>query len=260
MLAPASATILLGGCMLRSLIYFPSPGPVELPPGEAFRDLREVRFHAADGVALEAWHWPAPARASGAETLVIFHGNAGHRGHRLEWLARLRETGRAIFIIDYRGYGGSAGSPSEEGLYADAEGAVAWLEEHGAGPLVYVGESIGTGVAVELARRRPPRALVLQSPFTSLGDVARFHYPYLPARLLLCDRFDSIAKIEAIRCPLLVIHGERDSIIPVDHGRAIHERAGGPKEWFEIPGADHNDALWLEPDYVRRWVAFLDRN
>src|SRR5262245_47435141 len=169
--------VALVACVLqRKLMYFPSAAAVALPAGPRYAGIEEVSLKASDGVPLKAWYWPNKR----PETLVIFHGNAGDRGDRLPWMESLRETGAAVFILDYRGYGGSGGSPSEEGLYRDAEAAEAWLSGRGIGPLIYVGESLGSGVAVELALRRPPAALVLQSAFTSAVDVAKAAYPYLP--------------------------------------------------------------------------------
>jgi hypothetical protein len=246
--------VALTACLFqRRLIYFPYPGPVPLPAGPRYDGLREVDLKTADGVGLKAWYWPGKRQL----VLYVLHGNAGHRGFRLEWLERLRATGAGTFIVDYRGYGGSEGSPSEEGLYRDAEAGAAWLADQGVGPLVYVGESLGTAVAVELARRRPPQALVLQSPFTSLADVGRFHYSYLPVRLMLRDRFDVVGKIAEIDCPVLVIHGTNDSIVPTSMGRRVFESARGPKEWLELAGRDHNDALWDEASYSARLKLFL---
>ncbi len=241
-------------CVLqRKLIYYPSPGPVAVPESARAAGLEEVDLRASDGVALKAWHWPGERPL----TLLVLHGNAGNRGHRFPWMQALRRTGAGVFVLDYRGYGGSEGSPTEDGLYRDAEAAAGWLEAHGAGAVVYLGESLGTGVAVELALRRPPAALVLQGAFTSLVDVAQGAYPFLPVRLLLRDRFDSISKMERVACPVLEIHGERDSLIPAAQGKALLEKARTRKERLEVPGADHNDALWDDPSYLPRLSAFL---
>ena len=238
----------------RRLIYFPSTEAVVVQPAAAAAGLRNVDLTASDGVLLKAWHWPGQNRL----TFLLFHGNAGHRGHRFHWMEALRETGAGIFALDYRGYGGSGGSPSEEGLYRDAEAAAQWLQSNGNPPVVYIGESLGSAVAVELALRRPPAALILQSTFTSLTDVGRQAYPFLPVAWLLKDRFDSLSKIGRLSCPVLCIHGEKDSIVPVAIGRALYERIPGRKEWYVIPGGDHNDPFWdLEPGYVGRIGRFV---
>jgi len=225
----------------RKLQYFPDPTSVPLPRGPRYHRIEAVSLATTDGLRLFAWHWPGSFTA----TLVIFHGNAGHRGHRLDWIEDLHSLGYGVFILDYRGYGGSEGSPTEEGLYRDGEAALGWLGRQGIRDLVYFGESLGCGVAVELAKRQPPRALILQSGFSSAVDVARKAYPYLPVRLLMKDRFESKEKMAKILCPVLFIHGERDSIIPLKLGRALYEAANEPKTWFPIAGADHNDLPWV---------------
>lgn len=237
----------------RRLQYFPDRSPVPLPTGERFEGLAEVELVAADGCRLFGWHWPGTRPL----TVLLFHGNAGHRGNRLAWMRELHDRGLAVFCLDYRGYGGSEGSPTEKGFYADATAAVDWLQERDAGELVYLGESIGCGVAVELAVRRPPAALVLQSGFPSVVDVARKVYPIFPVGLLMTDRFDCAGKIGHITCPLLMIHGEKDSIIPMRLGKALFDAAPRPKEWLMIDGADHNDPMWIDPDYMKRIDAFL---
>jgi fermentation-respiration switch protein FrsA (DUF1100 family) len=248
--------LLLGLVFLfqRRLQYFPDSSPVPLPQGEKYRDLQEVQLISADGQQLCAWHWPGRQAA----TLLVLHGNGGSRRHRLDWVEDLHGLGWGVFILDYRGYGGSAGTPTEEGLYHDAEAAAKWLKQHGKQQLVYLGESMGCGVAVELATRQPAAGLILQSGFSSAVDVAGKAYPYLPVRLLMRDRYDSMAKISKISCPVLVIHGERDSLVPVQLGRSLYEAAREPKEWWVVPGADHNDLPLVGGDeYWQKIEEFL---
>jgi uncharacterized protein len=250
--------LLLGLAFLfqRRLQYFPDTSPVPLPQGERYQDLREVQLISANGLRLWGWHWPSRQ----ATTLLVLHGNAGHRGHRLDWIEDLRRLGCGIFILDYRGYGGSAGAPTEEGLYQDAEVAAKWLKTRGKQQLVYLGESMGCGVAVELATRQPAAGLILQSGFSSAVDVAAKTYPFLPVRLLMKDRYESGAKMSKISCPVLVIHGERDSLIPIRLGRALYEAAQEPKEWWVVPGADHNDLPQVGGrEYLRKIDEFLRR-
>lgn len=238
----------------RRLQYFPDPSRVLLPRGERYQGLQEVQLMGTEGQRLWAWHWPG----SRPITLLVLHGNAGHRGHRLDWIEELHGLGWGVFMPDYRGYGGSSGAPTEEGLYRDAQAAANWLEANGERLLVYLGESLGCGVAVELAKRRPPAGLILQSGFSSAVDVAAMAYPYLPVRLLLRDRYESTSKMSTISCPLLVIHGERDSIIPVRLGRALYEAANEPKEWWVVPGADHNDVPYVGGrEYLKKVDGFL---
>ncbi len=240
----------------RKLQYFPDPSGVPVPEGREYSGLETVALITSDGLRVLGWYWPG----SRPVTLIIFHGNAGHRGHRLTWMANLRALSCGIFILDYRGYGGSEGWPSEEGLYHDGEAALKWLKQRGSDKLVYLGESLGCGVAVELATRHPPEAVILQSGFSSALDVARKAYPYLPVGLLMKDRFENRKKVAKIRCPVLVIHGERDSIIPIQLGRALFEAANEPKEWFPISGADHNDLPWIGgKSYLEKIDSFLSR-
>ncbi|MAE70158.1 MAG: alpha/beta hydrolase, partial [Gemmatimonadetes bacterium] len=140
----------------RRLQYLPDSSDVPLPTVGRFEGLKEVELVTSDGVRVLGWYWPGTRPL----TIVLFHGNAGHRGHRLDWMAGFHDRGFAAFLLDYRGYGGSGGSPTEEGLYLDATAAVEWLQEKSAGKLIYLGESIGCGVAVEMAVRKPPAALI----------------------------------------------------------------------------------------------------
>ena len=254
-------TIYLSVCALvflfqRRLQYFPTRQAVRLPMGERYRGIEDVELQTADELRIHAWYWPGARPV----TLVIFHGNGGDRSHRLDWMETLHGLGLGVFVLDYRGYGGSQGSPTETGLYTDAEVALDWLSDRSVGDLVYVGESLGSGVAVEMAVRRPPAALIIQSGFSSAVDVARSVYWFLPVRLLMSDPYDSIAKIDKLHVPLLQVHGESDSVVPVNFGKRLFEAAGGPKEWLGIPGADHNDALWRAKGYREKLDDFLSKH
>ena len=240
----------------RRLQYMPDASPVPLPRDAGHEAMEEFTATAKDGVKVLGWYWPGLRPVD----LLILHGNAGNRAHRLEWLEDLRELGLGLCIVDYRGYGGSGGSPTEEGLYLDAEAAEEWLRSRSRSAIVYYGESVGTAVAVELARRRPPAALVLQSAFSSAADVGQRAYPFLPVRLLMKDRYDALSRIREVRCPILFIHGDRDSIVPLRFGRALHDAAPEPKEWLEVAGADHNDLPWVGGAGYRKAVGdFLGR-
>jgi len=241
----------------RKLQYFPDAASVALPYDPKYRGIETVKLTTTDGLSLFACYWPARQPV----TLVILHGNAGHRGHRLDWIEDLHSLGYGVFVLDYRGYGGSEGSPTEEGLYLDSEAALEWLSRNGIRNFVYFGESLGCGVAVELASRHPPLALILQSAFSSAVDVARKAYPYLPVALLMRDRFDSKPKMTKIFCPVLFIHGGRDSIIPPALGRALYDAANEPKSWFLIPDANHNDLPWVGGEgYLEGIQRFLERH
>ncbi|MCZ6720408.1 MAG: alpha/beta hydrolase [Alphaproteobacteria bacterium] len=222
----------------RRLIYLPDR-TVPDPAQSGVPEMTARQIQSSDGLSLLAWHRP-PARP-GRPTIVYFHGNACHIGVRAEKVKPYLDAGYGVLLPAYRGYSGNPGKPSETLLYADAEAGLRFLEGKGADGLVLYGESLGSGVAVEMARRHPVRALVLEAPFTSTADVGRVRYPFLPIRLLVIDRFDSKAKIERIDVPLLIVHGEKDRIVPVGLGRALFDAAREPKEARFIPEARHND-------------------
>ena len=224
------------------LIYFPatdlrSPADLGLAPGES------VAYDTSDGLRLGAWFF----RASGPpphRTVLVFNGNGGNRAYRAPLAAALQRHGVHVLLTDYRGYGGNPGSPSEKGLAADARAALAYLrgrDNVDASRIVYFGESLGAAVALELAVEQPPAALILRSPFTSLGDVGRYHYPLLPVRLLLRERFASIDRAHQVTCPVLVIAGGRDTIVPIEQTRRLYDAVVAPKRFLEISSADHND-------------------
>ncbi|HEX5136737.1 MAG TPA: alpha/beta hydrolase [Planctomycetota bacterium] len=216
----------------RKLQYFPAPEAPPLPKGA-----EDVRLEAADGTALRAWHWP------GACTVLVLHGNAGHRGYRLHIAQGLVAKGYGVFLLDYRGYGGSAGSPTEEGLLLDSEASVRWLREHGTRRIAYYGESLGCGVAALLAAKEPPAAIVFQSGADSLARVGRKVYPWLPIGLLMKDRYEAAEAMRGVRCPVLSVHGDADELIPWERGRALFDAAASPKEWWLVEGAGHNDVI-----------------
>jgi hypothetical protein len=194
--------------------------------------------------------------------VLVFHGNGGDRSSRLPLAQALAAEGHAVLLTDYRGYAGNPGRPSEKGLQADARAARNWLVEEGgfaAERLVYFGESLGAGVAVALAAEQSPAALVLRSPFTSLHDVAAHHYPFLPVRLLMRDRYPALETIGDIVSPVLVIAGDADRIVPTEQSRRLFEAAPGPKRLLVLPGADHNDEeLQAGPKMVEAITAFLE--
>ena len=161
--------------------------------------------------------------------------------------AALNRMGYSVLLFDYRGYGGNSGRPTEDGLAADARAAEAWLAaQPGVERVAYFGESLGAAVAVGLAVQRPPAALVLRSPFTSLPDVGAVHYPWLPVRRLLLDRYPSIERIASVSAPLLVIAGDRDDIVPLSLSKRLYDAAAEPKRFVLVPGAGHNDPALLD--------------
>ena len=193
--------------------------------------------------------------------MLVFNGNAGNRAYRAPLAAALHRHGLQVLLIDYRGYGGNPGTPTEKGLAADSRAARAYLagrSDVDRSRIVYFGESLGTAVAVDLAAEHPPAAIILRSPFTSMADVGQRHYPFLPVRLLLRDRFASIDQIQRVRAPLLVIAGGRDRIVPIENSRRLYDAAAAPKTLLVLPDADHNDDELLAGDeMIRAIVRFL---
>jgi len=203
--------------------------------------LEEVWFQAEDGPRLFGWY--VEARGAGA-VLLWCHGNAGNIIHRLENLVELYRLGLSVFIFDYRGYGRSSGTPSEEGLYADALAAYLYVtERRRVAPqrLVLFGRSLGAAVAGDVASRRPAAGLILESPFPSVEAVARHYYGGLPLHWLLGARFNLTDRLKRVSLPLLVVHGDRDSVIPIELGKQVFAAANEPKSFYSVSGADHND-------------------
>jgi hypothetical protein len=243
----------------RRMIYLPF-GALPLPADVGLPRAEAVAFATEDGLRLAAWFVPAKTAAARA-TVVVFNGNAGNRAFRAPLAARLAEQSIASLLVDYRGYGGNPGSPSEEGLARDARAArryIAGRADVDARRIVYFGESLGTGVAVRLATEQPPSALILRSPFTSLVDMGRHHYPFLPVRWFLRDRFPSLERIGQIGCPVLVIAAEHDSIVPAAQSRRLYAAAPSPKRLLVVEDADHNDyELLAGPRVIEAIVEFL---
>ena len=234
----ASGVLALLWSQQRRLIYFPTSGP--LPPAAAvLPNGVDVVIRTDDGIDLAAWYFPVDG---GGPAVLMCHGNGGDRSMRAPLAAALNRMGMSVLLLDYRGFGGNPGRPTEEGLAADARAAQTWLAaQPGVERMVYFGESLGAAVAVGLATERPPQALVLRSPFTSLGDVAAVHYPWLPVRRLLMDRYPSLERIASVRGPVLMIAGDRDDIVPEAMSRRLFDAANEPKRYVVVPGAGHND-------------------
>ncbi|MGH2725064.1 MAG: alpha/beta hydrolase [Actinomycetota bacterium] len=237
----------------RSMIYFPSRHLGPPPPG-----VHEATFTTSDGLELGGWFFAAVG--SDGRAVLVCNGNAGNRSHRVLLAEALRDRGWSVLLYDYRGYGGNPGRPSEQGLAKDARAAVSWLADRDdvdADRIAYLGESLGGGVAAGLAAERPPAALVLRSPFTSLADLGRVHYPFLPVGALLRDRFPVVDHLRSYDGPVLVVGGEADTIVPPDHSAAV-ARAAHRSRHVVIPGADHNDPALLDGDeFIEAVVGFL---
>jgi fermentation-respiration switch protein FrsA (DUF1100 family) len=240
----------------RWFMYFPASA-VPAPAAIGLTDVEPVTFDTMDGLTLSGWFFPVSG-LSPPVTVMVFNGNAGNRAHRGPLAAALRQHGLQVLLVDYRGYGGNPGTPSQDGLAADARAARTYLagrRDVDPSRLVYFGESLGSAVAVYLADEHPPAALVLRSPFTSMIDIGQYHYPLLPVRLLLRDRFTAIDRIKRIRVPLLVIAGAQDRIVPIDNTRRLFDAAMEPKTLLVLPDADHNDYELLAGDEMIEAIA-----
>jgi fermentation-respiration switch protein FrsA (DUF1100 family) len=223
----------------RKLIYLPSNGPLQAPPGTS-----EVSFDTEDGLRLAAW-LTAPTGPDRGVAVLVAHGNGGDRADRVPLAQALAGHGLTVLLIDYRGYGGNPGSPSEAGLYKDMSAGFGYLRRSFPDDkIILFGESLGTAVATQLATRVTARGLVLRSPFVDLPSVGAKHYPFLPVRLMMRDRFPLADTIPEVKCPISVVYGERDSIVPPEQSAAVAARAGVAP--IVIPGADHNDLVLLD--------------
>jgi len=251
-LASVALAFVMLSSLVRSMIFPASQG--------SFREPREgegwsvVRYETADGIRLAGgWFPPSPP---GRPVLLYFHGNAEAAAQNLPLAASLRARGLGVFLAEYRGYGGLAGSPSEKGLYADGEAALAELRRIGMPPerVVLVGRSLGSGVAVELATRHTVAAVVLVSAYTSIVDMGRTVAGPL-ARLVIRDRFDSFSKIGRVSAPIVLLHGTRDDVVPVTMGRRLAASRPGAR-YVEVPEATHNDFPGLA-DLLRREIEGL---
>ena len=247
------------GFIERRLIYFPEKH-LTADPSQLGLAYEDVFFTASDGVRLHGWYVPG----SRDVTLLWFHGNAGNISHRLGNLKEMHdELAVNIFIFDYRGYGQSRGTPSEQGTYLDAKAAIDYLKSRNdvsIDKIVYYGRSLGGAIAVELATQEPPYGLILESTFPSVPYMARKSGLFQPLHGLLRTKYDSAAKLPRVQAPLLQMHGDSDNTVPLEAGMALFEAASAPKEFYAIPGADHNDTYLVGgTPYWEKLRDFIDR-
>jgi pimeloyl-ACP methyl ester carboxylesterase len=241
------------------LLYFPDVGrSVLATPLAVGLDYEDAWLDAGQNVRVHGWFVP---RREAKGTILLLHGNAGSIALRLDWLKMFHELGYTTFIIDYRGYGRSSGTPSEQGTYDDALAAWRYLTTlKGVAPrdIVVVGDSLGGAIAAWLAARVDARALILQSTFTSVPDVAADVYQFLPVRLISRFGYNTLDYVKQIRAPILIAHSPHDEVIGYHHGRALFDAADAPKQFLELSGG-HNDAyLFLRREWVDSLAAFLD--
>jgi fermentation-respiration switch protein FrsA (DUF1100 family) len=245
------------------LVHVPNLPSRELTatPADIGLDYQSVFFTTEDGVKLHGWFLPVQ---QSRKTLLFFHGNAGNISHRLTSLAVFNDLDLNILIFDYRGYGSSAGKPSEQGLYRDAQAALDYLQKNRGISLqetIFFGRSLGGAVATWLAARHPPQAVIIESSFTSIPDLAAELYPFIPVRLLTRLRYDTRSHLKAFCRPILIIHSVNDEIVPFTHGQRLFQTAQGAKQFLPIEG-DHNSGYLTSGqkymETIKTFLAFSD--
>ena len=212
-----------------------------------------VTLQTKDNLVLTSWYKPA---INNQPTVLYLHGNAGHIGYRMPLIRQFINAGFGVFLLEYRGYGGNKGAPTEQGLYEDGRTALQFLYQKSpeSKQVVLYGESLGTGIATKLAVEYPVCAVILQSPFTSLLSVARYHYPWLLIKPW--DQFDSLERIKKIHAPLLVLHGKQDQVVPFDEGLTLFNQANEPKKMLTFADKHHND-LWGVSGFSENIINFV---
>ena len=268
-LIPAAVYLILLGLIFvfqRHLMYYPSH--MEATPADwHVPEMKVLSLVTDDGLKIESWHGDG---SPDQPTVVLFHGNAGTLGNRAFKARVFLDAGYGVILAGYRGFGKNEGSPHEAGLYRDARAVLGYLGQI-TGDIVFYGESLGSGVAVQIAyelamnENHPLKSrlsgVILEAPFTSMGDAAAYHYPWLPARLLVWDRFDSIGKIDKISTPLLIIHGQRDRTVPAEQGKELLQAAKEPKTGLWLSDAGHVDIFeHAAGEHLLTWLAGLSPN
>lgn len=247
------ALVILGASALQQfLIYHPAKERVS-PADAGLENVVEREIATPDGIKVLAW-WSPPA--AGHPTVLYFHGNAGSLVDRSGRLRRFQERGIGVYMMTYRGYGGAMGKPTERDNVADGKRAYdALLKEGVAADDIFIfGESLGSGVAVQVAAAKPCAGLILDLPYTSMLDLAQLHYPYLPADFFLKDRYETIRHIGKVQAPLLVVHGEGDAVIPIAMGRTVFDAAPGQKTFLKFGGGHLDHDARGSFDQIIGWI------
>lgn len=242
----------------NKLIYFPGPAPTSEPKDFGVEG-RTVLLKSSDNLRL--WSWLVPAEHPRGIAIVL-HGNAGSRAERIDYAKAFREMGLSTLIVDYRGYGGSDGSPTEEGTYLDAEAAYEYATRalsFQPGQILVFGESLGGAVAVELALRHTVGGVILQDTFTSIADMGARIYPWLPIRLLARGRYETLSKIASVPVPLLILHSKTDEVVPFEHGERLFAAANQPKTFVETTGSHDGSAFFTNADWTKAVRDHVDR-
>ena len=236
------------GLMQKRLMYFPDSSRF-VPSEWALDELKPLHVISDDG--LETTSWYRPAQKHDKFTIIFFQGNAGHLGYRNYKVRPWLDAGYGVLMVGYRGFS-NPGSPSEAGLYNDAKAAIEALKKQGLSEKSFIlyGESMGTGVATQMATEFDASALILESPYTSVPDVGADRYPMVPVHWLLRDKYDSLSKIKDVHMPLLLLHGEEDDVVPTKFGKQLFAAANEPKQAEYVPGAGHNNVYNLRVQQV----------
>ena len=241
------------------LLYFPQVGrEVLTTPRAVGLDFQDVWLDVEPAVRLHGWYVP---RVQPKGVALVLHGNAGSIALRIDWLRMFHDLGYAALVIDYRGYGRSTGSPSEEGTYKDARAAWDYLvgqQGWRAHDIVILGESLGGAIAASLAARTEPRALLLQAAFTSVPDVAQQIYPILPMRWISRYRYDTRAFLSSVSAPIFIAHSRGDEIIPFSHGQALYTAARTPKQLLELSGGHNEGYIFSRREWINALATFLE--
>ena len=221
----------------RNLLYHPSENNYQ--NDEVKFNYEELYIEVENEIRLKSWLINKDFK--NLKTLLIFHGNAGDLSNRIYKLNELNKLEINILLISWRGFSGNKGSPTEKNLYKDAEAAIKWLNKKKVSnnQIILYGESLGTGVAIEMASKNNFNSIILESPFTSIENSAKNYYPYLPVKYLLKDRYDSISKINMVKSPILIMHGEKDNVVPFSMGKKLFEKANSPKHSYFTSKDDH---------------------
>lgn len=242
----------------RQLIYFPNKQNIT-PKDFSAPEFRIIHLTTDDHLKLMSWYLPAKENFP---TILYLHGNAGHIGNRIPLIQPYIQAGYGILLLEYRGYAQNPGHPTEAGLYGDARAAMHFLNQQGIynNCIILLGESLGTGVAVQMATEFPVAAVILQSPFTSLIKIGQHHYPFLPVKLLLKDHFDSLQKINKIKSPLLVLYAVNDNVVPAIDSERLFMAARQPKFQYKFDGEDFAHDNFVRETYYQVVLEFLKKS
>tara|TARA_A100001011_G_scaffold407_1_gene523 strand:- start:1884 stop:2684 length:801 start_codon:yes stop_codon:yes gene_type:complete len=239
----------------RNLLYHPSENNYQ--DAKIQFNYEEIFIKVDEKIKLKSWIIKKDFIKF--KTLVIFHGNAGHLSNRIYKINELNKLDINILLISWRGFSGNKGSPTEKNLYQDAESAIKWLNEQKIDnkKIILYGESLGSGVAIEMAKKNNFNSIILESPFTSIENSAKIYYPYLPVRLLLKDKYDSISKIKMVNTPILIMHGKMDDIVPFSMGKELFEKANNPK--YSYFTSDDGHMMEFNPSLVNAIKKFIEK-